>query len=88
MDQAARGAPEPRSEVLVTQSELEKVTQDSTARKTAIEKLRAELAALDKNRRRSPPRLRSRAMTARGSARSKAKEIGSTSRVCGWRRAS
>jgi hypothetical protein len=27
-------------------------------------------------------------MTARGSARSKAKEIGSTSRVCGWRRAS
>jgi len=36
------------SEVLVTQSELEKVTEDSTARKTAIEKLRAELAALDK----------------------------------------
>jgi hypothetical protein len=36
------------SEVQVTTSELEKLTMDSSARRTAIEKLRAELAALDK----------------------------------------
>jgi predicted XRE-type DNA-binding protein len=36
------------SEVQVTQSELEKLTMDSEARRAAIEKLRAELAALDK----------------------------------------
>jgi hypothetical protein len=36
------------SEVQVTQSELATLTEDSEARRTAIEKLRAELAALDK----------------------------------------
>jgi hypothetical protein len=36
------------SEIQVTQTELEKITEDSAARKAAIEKLRAELAALDK----------------------------------------
>jgi hypothetical protein len=36
------------SEVQLTQSELAKLTEDSAARKAAIEKLRAELAALDK----------------------------------------
>ena len=75
------------SEVTETQTKLATLTEDSAARKAAIEKLKADLASLESESKTREGRGREAGEGQRGRShprRSRARGIANTSRACGW----